>query len=122
MRLDRGCRCLALSVLAVASMAGSGCVSFDSHHTIPEPPAATLAPPSDVPTELNMVPLPPYAIGSPDVLLISVYTLPREKGGPATVIGPQPIDGPHLVRPDGTVNLGIWGSVPVAGLTTDQAR
>ena len=122
MRLDRGCRRLALAGLAAACLIGSGCMTFDSHHQIHEPPAATLAPPTDVPTELNMVTLPPYAIGSPDVLLISVYTLPREKGGPATVIGPQPIDGQHLVRPDGTVNLGIWGSVSVAGLTTDQAR
>jgi polysaccharide biosynthesis/export protein len=122
MRLDRGCRRLALAGLAAACLIGSGCMTFDSHHQIPEPPAATLAPPTDVPTELNMVTLPPYAIGSPDVLLISVYTLPREKGGPATVIGPQPIDGTHLVGPDGTVNLGIWGTVSVAGLTTEQAR
>jgi polysaccharide biosynthesis/export protein len=121
MRLERGCRRLALAALAAASLAGSGCLTLGDFHEIPEP-AAVLAPPSDVPTELNMVTLPPYAIGSPDVLLISVYTLPREKGGPATVIGPQPIDGQHLVRPDGTVNLGIWGSVSVAGLTTDQAR
>jgi polysaccharide export outer membrane protein len=122
MRLDHGCRRLALAALAVGSLAGSGCLSFATHPQIPEPPLAILAPPADVPTELNMVTLPPYAIGSPDVLLISVYTLPREKGGPATVIGPQPIDGPHLVRPDGTVNLGVWGSVSVAGLTTEQAK
>ena len=51
-----------------------------AHQEIPEAPAAVLAPPADVPTELNMVALPPYAIGSPDVLLISVYTLPRDKG------------------------------------------
>jgi polysaccharide export outer membrane protein len=35
---------------------------------------------------------------------------------------PQSIDGQHLVRPDGTINLGIYGSVMVAGLTCDQAR
>jgi polysaccharide export outer membrane protein len=121
MRLERGCRCLALAALTLASLAGSGCVSLGSFHEIPEP-AAVLAPPADVPTELSMVTLPPYAIGSPDVLLISVYTLPREKGGPATVIGPQPIDGQHLVRPDGTVALGMWGDVSVAGLTTEQAK
>jgi polysaccharide export outer membrane protein len=32
----------------------------------------------------------------------------------------QPISGPFTVRPDGTVQLGIWKSVPVAGLTLDQ--
>jgi polysaccharide biosynthesis/export protein len=122
MRLDRGCRRLALAGLALACLAGSGCLSLDAHEQIPEAPMAALGPPADVPTELNMVTLPPYAIGSPDVLLISVYALPREKNGPAAVIGPQPIDGNHLVRPDGTVNLGIWGDVSVAGLTTEQAR
>ncbi len=34
----------------------------------------------------------------------------------------QQIAGEHLVRPDGTVNLGIYGSVRVAGLTLDQAK
>jgi polysaccharide export outer membrane protein len=121
MRLDRGCRRLALLGLALVAPAGSGCLSHGHYDLVPEPPAATLPAPG-VPTELNMITLPPYAIGSPDILLISVYTQPRDKGGPAIVIGPQPIDGQHLVRPDGTVNLGIWGSVSVAGLTTDQAR
>lgn len=121
MRLERGCRCLGLAALALAAVGGSGCLTLGPHSEVPEP-AAVLAPPTDVPTELNMIALPPYAIGSPDVLLISVYTLPRDKGGPATILGPQPIDGNHLVRPDGTVNLGIWGDVPVAGLTTEQAR
>jgi polysaccharide export outer membrane protein len=32
------------------------------------------------------------------------------------------IRGEHLVRPDGTVGLGSYGSVPVAGLTIDEAR
>src|SRR5262249_11952548 len=121
MRLDRGCRHLALMSVAVLAPAGAGCLGHGHYDLVPEPPAAMLAAPG-VPSELNMITLPPYAIGSPDILLISVYTLPRDKGGPATVIGPQPIDGQHLDRPDGTVNLGIWGSVSVAGLTTDQAR
>ncbi len=34
----------------------------------------------------------------------------------------QQIRGEHLVRPDGTVGLGIYGSVSVAGMTLDQAR
>ena len=36
--------------------------------------------------------------------------------------GKQPISGEHLVRQDGTVSLGIYGEVPVAGLTLMQAR
>jgi polysaccharide export outer membrane protein len=35
---------------------------------------------------------------------------------------PAPIDGNHLVQMDGTIDLGIYGSVPVAGMTIDQAR
>jgi polysaccharide export outer membrane protein len=34
----------------------------------------------------------------------------------------QQIRGPHLVKPDGTVSLGMYGSVPVAGMTLDEAR
>ena len=36
--------------------------------------------------------------------------------------GKQPISGEHLVRQDGTVSLGVYGEVPVAGLTLMQAR
>lgn len=34
----------------------------------------------------------------------------------------QLISGQHLVRPDGTVSLGIYGSVYVSGMTIDEAR
>ena len=34
----------------------------------------------------------------------------------------QQIAGEHLVGPDGTVNLGVYGKVTLVGLTTDQAR
>jgi polysaccharide export outer membrane protein len=34
----------------------------------------------------------------------------------------QQIAGPHLVRPDGRVGLGTYGSVPVVGLTLEQAK
>ncbi len=36
--------------------------------------------------------------------------------------GRQAITGEHLVQPDGTVALGIYGDVPVAGLTRMQAK
>ncbi len=38
------------------------------------------------------------------------------------IAGKQPITGEHLVRPDGTVSLGIYGSVPVAGLTLAEVK
>jgi polysaccharide biosynthesis/export protein len=40
----------------------------------------------------------------------------------ASAHGMQQIQGEHLVRPDGTVGLGTYGSVYVAGRTLDQAR
>src|SRR5262249_7603155 len=56
--------------------------------------------------------LPPYIISPPDVLLVQ------------TALGSkvQPVSGQHLVRPDGTISLGIFGSAYVAGLTLEQAR
>jgi polysaccharide export outer membrane protein len=36
--------------------------------------------------------------------------------------GLQQIRGQHLVRPDGTVGLGLYGSVHVDGLTIDEAK
>jgi polysaccharide export outer membrane protein len=38
------------------------------------------------------------------------------------VSGLQRISGEHLVGPDGTVTLGRYGSVPVVGLTLEEAR
>jgi len=67
-----------------------------------------------VPRELNKHPLPPYIIEPPDILRIQV---------PLPIPGiQQAIAGNHLVRPDGTVNLGIYGSVYVARMTMDEAR
>jgi polysaccharide biosynthesis/export protein len=40
----------------------------------------------------------------------------------ATIEGRQPIAGEHLVRPDGTVSLGVYGSVPVTGMTVDEIK
>ena len=36
--------------------------------------------------------------------------------------GVQQITGQHIVRPDGTVNLGTYGSVYVAGLSLAQTK
>jgi protein involved in polysaccharide export with SLBB domain len=58
-------------------------------------------------------PLPPYHIEALDVLQIQVSgTLPNE-----------PIAGLFVVEPEGTINLGLnYGSVPVGGMTLEQAR
>jgi polysaccharide export outer membrane protein len=36
--------------------------------------------------------------------------------------GMQAIQGPHIVRQDGTIGMGIYGSVYIAGMTIDEAR
>ncbi len=93
-----------------------------------------------VPRELDKIVLPPYVIEAPDQLLIEVVQrakVPRvgadgkavvneNTGEPILVDGVdrltvQPVSGQFQVRPDGTVGLGFWGTVPVAGLTLDQA-
>lgn len=38
------------------------------------------------------------------------------------VAGKQQIAGEHLVRPDGTVSLGVYGSVQVAGMTLNEVK
>jgi RNA polymerase sigma factor (sigma-70 family) len=57
--------------------------------------------------------LPAYVIEPPDILLV--------RGSPAVTLPGQPLDGQHLVRPDGTISLGGYGVVRVTGLTLDQA-
>ena len=94
-----------------------------------------------MPTELAKVTLPPYVIEAPDKLLIQVVVrakvperdadgkalpdpdrpgkfLERDGTKPLPV---QDVSGEFLLRPDGSVGLGYWGSVPLAGLTLEQA-
>jgi polysaccharide export outer membrane protein len=73
--------------------------------------AENVGPP--VPRELAKVSLPPYVIEPPDVLLVQTRLAPLPE---------QKIDGQHLVRPDGSISLGIYGNAYVAGLTLDAAR
>jgi polysaccharide export outer membrane protein len=67
-----------------------------------------------VPRECARVTLPPYVVGPPDILLIETVL--------GTGLVTQKVEGQHLVRPDGTVGLGIYGSIYVAGRTLDQIR
>ena len=38
----------------------------------------------------------------------------------ADITGRQPLEGEHLIRPDGTVSLGVYGSIAVAGRTLEE--
>jgi polysaccharide export outer membrane protein len=50
---------------------------------------------------------------APEIQLLVTLPAPQNR---------QIVAGPHLVRPDGTVGLGIYGNVYVTGLTLTQAR
>jgi polysaccharide export outer membrane protein len=76
--------------------------------------AAATPPIPAVPREFEKQSLPPYVVEPPDILLINASN--------AITLPTQPLIGQHLVRPDGTINLGIYGSVYVAGLTLDQIQ
>ncbi len=66
----------------------------------------------NVPREFDKMALPPYVVEPPDILLIQASN--------RVTLRLQAIDGQHIVAPDGTVNLGIYGKIRVAGLTLDQ--
>jgi polysaccharide biosynthesis/export protein len=62
--------------------------------------------------ELDKVSMPPYVVEPPDIIVVEVLeALPG-----------RPITGEHLVRPDGTISLGFYGDVYVAGLTTTEIK
>jgi polysaccharide biosynthesis/export protein len=66
----------------------------------------------NVPREFEKMALPPYVVEPPDILLI--------QASHRITLRLQPVQGQHLVAPDGTVNLGIYGKVRVVGLTLEQ--
>ncbi len=137
-------RAAGIAIVASSLLGSVGC--FHSHGSITGPEAQsprisgpiTMPPPGTVPSELGKIVLPPYVVEAPDNLLIEVVLrakvpefdangkrLTDAKGEPILVDGTQklpvqPVSGPFQVRIDGTVGIGFWGSVPVAGLTLDQ--
>jgi protein involved in polysaccharide export with SLBB domain len=66
----------------------------------------------DQPREFRKVVMPTYVVEPPDI--ISVEVLEALPG--------RPITGERLVRPDGRINLGYYGEVYVAGLTTSEIK
>jgi polysaccharide export outer membrane protein len=87
-----------------------------------------------VPKELKKVTQPTYVVEPPDILLIDavrLVPLPPYRIEPLDVLiifepnalPTEPIAGPFLVEPDGTVNLGLqYGSVRVVGMTLVEAQ
>jgi RNA polymerase sigma factor (sigma-70 family) len=57
-------------------------------------------------------PMEKYVVEPPDLILVEVLeALPG-----------RPISGERLVRPDGTISLGFYGDIPVAGLTLPKVK
>jgi polysaccharide export outer membrane protein len=121
---------LLFGLFPLLQFSGIGCAHFDRGFDSADAMAQiAVPPPGEVPTELNMITFPPYVIGAPDELLIEVVQQsmvkdpdnPNIKRTETVPLPVQKVTGRFIVRPDGTVGLGYWGSVPVSGLTLEQA-
>src|SRR5262245_54930539 len=124
-----------LVLLAAVAIGAAGCAGHegDSPSLYPHDRGRTPVADPSVPRELSKVTLPPYVIEPPDRLLIEVVTIteeeedggapdkPKVKRGVVRDLPVQPVRNEFQVHPDGTVYLGIWGSVSVAGLSKEQA-
>lgn len=138
-KLRKSCPRLSFALIALLGLVGTGCTHDRQMTHVGSAPMSVLPPVGTVPRELEKVTLPPYVVEPPDQLLIEIVTIsetPQLDENQQPVIDPatmkpvtefrafglpvQPVSGQFTVRPDGTVFLGIWGSVPVAGLTLDQ--
>jgi len=142
MQAGRRWGAVAIGACLLSLLGGVGCAHTHADHIGPHDvmDPIMVPPPGAVPRELDKITLPPYVIEAPDQLLIEVVQrsmVPELDAQGKPVLDPltkkeilkpatdrlpvQPISGPFQVRLDGTVGLGFWGSVPVAGLTMDQA-
>jgi polysaccharide biosynthesis/export protein len=125
-----------LNAVAIGAMlsllGGVGCVHTQQNGPEDMQNLITVPPAGAVPRELDKTTFPPYVIEAPDQLLIEVIQRSEiddpndKKDNPRKLkvverLPVQPVSGPFQVRLDGTVGLGFWGNVPVAGLTMEQA-
>ncbi|MGL6074186.1 MAG: polysaccharide biosynthesis/export family protein [Fimbriiglobus sp.] len=111
---------------------GTGCLRDYQHIPGPfahkGPPIAI--PDGSVPRELGKIVLPEYVIEPPDVLRIEAKIRSKKKDEKTKKesaeweindLPLQPVYGEYQVRPDGTVFLGVYGDVQVAGYTLKQS-
>jgi polysaccharide biosynthesis/export protein len=129
-----------LLMMLFACLLGVGCLNRAANG--PQGPGGIVVPPAgSVPNELSAVSLPEYVIEPPDVLQIEavlrkVKEKPKGRDGAdkpeakapveytdeTAPLPIHPIAQQFQVQPDGFVHLGAYGSVPVTGLTVNQAR
>jgi polysaccharide export outer membrane protein len=95
-------------------VAGNGPAQPPAGSGYPDLPAPVVTHPVDAPREFAKRAVSAYIVEPPDVLALDSTD---DIGDPK-----MPIRGPHLVRPDGTIGLGTFGSVFVAGMTLEQAK
>lgn len=101
-RVER--RRVARLLTALALVASVGC------QTVRTPEEQIAATP--LPRELNMTSMHDYVVSPPDLIIVEVLTAATGR----------PITGERLVRPDGTITLGWYGDVYVAGLTIPEIK
>jgi protein involved in polysaccharide export with SLBB domain len=112
----------ALPLFAIVSLVMAGCSSGPGglnlfpagHKLIDEAKAMRMAnaPPIQIPRELEKQPLPLYTVEPGDVLLVQ----------PANLDSPVRIPGDQPILPDGTINLGQYGLLQVAGKTVPEVE
>lgn len=100
----------------------------------PAHPIQGQTPPGPLPRELVMSSHPPYTIAPPDILVIDgVRLIPRPPYrvepleilliNVSNTLPNQPISGPYVVSPEGSINLGFgYGVVRAAGLTLEKIQ
>jgi polysaccharide biosynthesis/export protein len=90
----------AASVSAQAPVPATAC----QPHCDPQPSPATL----QALQQFNNAPDTEYRLGPGDSITITVFNHPE-------------LSGPHIIGPDGTIQIPVLGSVKIAGLTANQA-
>jgi protein involved in polysaccharide export with SLBB domain len=98
----------AKAVIDACKAAGFGAIELVSAPTGKGAPARAAAPAAGA----------PYVIEMPDVIRVEVQLRDGEK---LTALPGQAVSGDYVVRPDGTVSLGRYGPVKVAGLQIPSA-
>ncbi|HKI31200.1 MAG TPA: polysaccharide biosynthesis/export family protein [Gemmataceae bacterium] len=104
---------LALVAAGCSALPGRGLTTFPEGHKLTDTAKelrAAYPTPLPLPRELDKRPLPPYTVEPGDVLLVQAADL----DSPLRLPGDQP------VMPDGTITLGRYGRVQVAGKTVDE--
>ncbi len=106
-------RCLKAAALVAIGvcLASSGCqlsINFGGSG-----PGAGPGPGANANTEGHKAAIPAYIVEPPDLINVQVLRALPDRPFPTT---------PLLVRPDGTIDMGLYGIVRVAGLTLDDIK